>query len=69
MLDLLGRPLEQARALLDAEGYAVEVRETRPPRPGVQLLGALRVVRQSFAGGTARLVVAHERYAPPAGRA
>lgn len=69
MLDLLGRPLAEARALLEAEGYAVEVRETRPPRPGVQLVGALRVVRQAFAGGTARLVVVHERYVPPAGRA
>ncbi len=64
MLDLLGQSLDQARALLEAEGYAVEVRETRPPRPDVQLVGALRVVRQTFASGTARLVVVHERYVP-----
>lgn len=69
MIDVLGRELEAARAMLEAAGLQVEVEETRTPRR-VTLEGALRVIRQSLAdgaaneAGTVRLVVTHERYVP-----
>ncbi len=64
MVDVLGRGLDQARAALEAEGFAVEVTETRSPRR-VTHTGALRVVRQQqLADRLVRLVVAHERFAP-----
>lgn len=64
VIDVLGRELGEARAVLEAAGYRVEVAETRAPRrpPGT---GPLRVVRQREAGsGTVHLVVVHERYVP-----
>ena len=65
MLDVLGRDLERARAVLETAGYQVEVIETRTPR-SVTLAGPLRVVRQQPAGeGLIRLTVTHERYVPP----
>ena len=64
MLEVLGRPLEQARAALEAAGFQVEVVETRAPSR-VTLTGALRVVRQQqVRDGLVRLVVTHERYVP-----
>jgi beta-lactam-binding protein with PASTA domain len=68
VVDVLGRDLESARRMLEAEGFRVEVEETRAPRP-VRLSGPLRVVRQRQDGRTVRLVVTHERYAPAAGSA
>jgi hypothetical protein len=67
MIDVLGRELETARAMLAAAGYNVEVLETRTPRR-VGLEGPLRVVRQLAREGerTVRLVVTRERYVPPA---
>ncbi len=67
--DVLALPLEEARALLEAAGYEVEVKETAPPgRPQPQ--GGRRVVRQQVDGARVRLVVTHEWYerpAPPSG--
>jgi hypothetical protein len=72
MLDVLGRELEAARALLTAAGFQVEVEETRSPRR-VMTEGALRVIRQTLGGAstgapagaaTVRLVVTRERYVP-----
>lgn len=64
MVDVLGRGLDQARATLEAEGFTVEVIETRSPRR-VTPTGALRVVRQQqLADRLVRLVVTHERFAP-----
>jgi hypothetical protein len=71
MVDVLGRTLEEARAMLAAEGLQVEVTETRTSR-AVTLAGSLRVIRQGSPDrGTVRLVVTHERYrpAPPEARA
>ncbi len=66
MVDVLGRSLEQARAVLEAAGYRVEVGETRTPRQ-VSLAGSLRVVRQQITpDGVVRLTVTHERYIPAA---
>jgi hypothetical protein len=65
VIDVLGRDLEDARRMLEAEGFQVEVTETRTPRP-VALSGPLRVVRQRLDGRTVRLVVTRERYAPAA---
>jgi len=68
MVDVLGRDIEEARAMLEADGYQVEVVETRAPRAsqprGVTLTGARRVVRQQVNGRVVRLVVTHERYVP-----
>jgi beta-lactam-binding protein with PASTA domain len=64
VVDVLGRGLDQARATLEAEGFTVEVIETRSPRR-VTPTGALRVVRQQQpADRLVRLVVTHERFAP-----
>lgn len=66
MLDVLGRELEAARALLTAAGFQIDVEETRSPRR-VALEGPLRVIRQTSSGAaggaaTVRLVVTRERY-------
>jgi hypothetical protein len=62
--DVLGRDLEEARRILESEGFQVEVTETRTSRP-VRLSGALRVVRQRLSSaGTAQVVVTRERYEP-----
>ncbi|MDR7544619.1 MAG: aliphatic sulfonate ABC transporter [Armatimonadota bacterium] len=66
MIDVLGRDLDCARRILEAEGFQIEVKETRTPRP-VALSGPLRVVRQRQDGRVVRLVVTRERYAPAAG--
>ena len=64
MVDVLGRHLEATRATLEAEGFQVEVLETRTPRR-VTLSGPLRVVRQQQVGDRlVRLVVTRERYVP-----
>jgi hypothetical protein len=66
VVDVLGRSLEQARALLEAAGYRVEVTETRTPRR-VMLEGSLRVARQRVGtDGVVHLTVTHERYVPAA---
>jgi hypothetical protein len=59
--DVLALPLEEARRLLESEGMAVQVYETRPPRGG-EGRGALRVISQRQDGPTAILMVTHERY-------
>jgi hypothetical protein len=62
--DVLGRDLEHARRILEAEGFQVEVVETRSPRP-VEVSGPLRVVRQRRTGErSVQLAVTHERYVP-----
>lgn len=64
MLDVLGQDLDQARAALEAQGYRVEVVETRSPRR-VTLSGPLRVVRRrDRADGVVELVVTHARSDP-----
>ncbi|MDQ7840083.1 MAG: PASTA domain-containing protein [bacterium] len=64
MVDVLGRGLDQARSALEAEGFTVEVVETRSPRRVIPT-GGLRVVRQQQpADRLVRLVVTHERFAP-----
>lgn len=66
MVDVLGRSLEEARAVLEAAGYRVEVTETRTPR-SVTLTGPLRVIRQQGTpDGVVHLTVTHERYIPAA---
>jgi len=66
VVDVLGWSLEQARAVLEAAGYRVEVVETRTPRQ-VSLAGPLRVVRQQATpDGVVCLTVTHERYVPAA---
>lgn len=60
----MGRGIDHARAALEADGFTVEVTETRGPRR-VTPTGALRVVRQQQpVGRLVRLVVTHERFAP-----
>ncbi len=62
MVDVLGQSLDEARAVLEAAGYRVEVTETRTPR-SVTLAGPLRVVRQrGTPDGAVHLTVTHERY-------
>ncbi len=63
--DVLAYPLEEARRVLTAAGFTVEVTETRPPRAGPPA-GTARVVRQEQDGRQMRLVVTSERFAPPA---
>lgn len=64
MNDVLGRDLEHARRVLEADGFQVEVVETRSPRR-VEVRGPLRVVRQRQTGEhSVQLVVTHERYVP-----
>lgn len=63
MHDVVGYPLEEARALLEAEGYSVQVRETAPPRAG-RGVGRQRVVRQRARERDVELVVAWEWYEP-----
>ncbi len=66
MVDLLGRSLDEARTVLAAAGYRVEVTETRTPRR-VTLAGPLRVIRQQITpDGVVLLTVTHERYVPAA---
>ncbi len=61
---MLGRSLEEARAVLETAGYRVEVTETRTPRSAT-LTGPLRVIRQrSTPEGVVYLTVTHERYVP-----
>lgn len=64
MTDVLGRDLKDARRGLEAEGFHVEVVETRSPRQ-VEVSGPLRVVRQrQIDEHTVHLVVTRERYVP-----
>ncbi|OFX27416.1 MAG: hypothetical protein A2Z07_04305 [Armatimonadetes bacterium RBG_16_67_12] len=64
MTDVLGRDLEHARRVLEAEGFQVEVVETRSPRR-VEMSGPLRVVRQRQTGEySVQLAATHERYVP-----
>lgn len=68
--DVLGWPLERARARLEAAGYTVDVLETRPPRglprAGSVAAGPWRVVAVRPARGPAEatLVVAREALGP-----
>ncbi len=62
--DVLAYPLEEARRVLAAAGFTVEVTETRPPRAGPPA-GTTRVVRQEQDGRRIRLVVTAERFASP----
>lgn len=75
--DVIGLPLDDARARLTAAGIAVrDVTETRPPAPpprqhgdrpmAVELAGALRVIRVR-GDGPVDLVVTRERYVPGQG--
>jgi hypothetical protein len=67
MVDIIALELEEARTRLTAAGLAIrEVSETRPPQRA-ELTGGLRVVRLRVAGDAVDLVVARERYVPPAG--
>lgn len=68
MIDVIGLELDDARRRLSDAGLRVgAVVETRPPRVGVALSGALRVVRARRApDGAVDLVVTHERYEPAA---
>jgi hypothetical protein len=62
--DVLGRDLEEALRILEAEGVQVTVVETRSPRR-VEVSGPLRVVRQRQAGEhSVQLAVTRERYVP-----
>jgi len=61
--DVVGYPLEEARALLEAEGYAVRVLTTAPPWAG-RGVGRQRVVRQRAGARDLELVVAWEWYEP-----
>jgi hypothetical protein len=65
--DVLGSPLDQARAELEADGWRVEVKQTAPPRSG-RGVGCQRVIRQRFRDGVVELVVSWEWYErlPPA---
>lgn len=60
--NVVGYPLDEARAVLAEAGWAdIEATETRPPRGG--LLEPYRVLRQRLAGGRIALVVSGERSA------
>ncbi|MDR7567730.1 MAG: PASTA domain-containing protein [Armatimonadota bacterium] len=69
MRDVVGCPLEEARARLKGEGWRVEVRQTAPPRAG-RGTGSQRVIRQRLRDGVVELVVSWEWYErlPPEGR-
>lgn len=59
--DVVGFPLDRARALLDAAGaVVVKVERTQPPR--TPLVGDLRVVRQRGLPDGVELVACAERY-------
>jgi hypothetical protein len=63
-MDVLGLDVDAAIAALGADGYRVEIVETRTPK-AVTLTGARRVVRQrAAAAGLVQLVVTHERFGP-----
>ncbi len=63
MRDVVGYPLEEARALLEAEGHTVRVLTTAPPCPG-RGVGQQRVVRQRAGERDVELVVVWEWYEP-----
>jgi hypothetical protein len=59
--DVIGYPLDEARAMVEAAGWSVDVRETAPPRATGR--GKQRVVRQRAAAESQiEVVVVWEQY-------